>query len=482
MKILIGSFTTESNANAVNKNEITAYDFGFEADCIRKMGMGDYFEKLDSDIEIIPALYTSGRASGVISRKTFKYIEACFVEKVLEHKEDIDGIFLYLHGASEVEGLGSGDHHILKKVRDIVGPYLPICVACDPHGNLKREYVESTQVIRSFRESPHIDAKETKIKVINMLIDLLKNRQNVHAIYRKLPLILGGEQSVSADEPVRSINKKLEEIEQDPRIRSCSWHVGYLRHDTPVAGCGIVVCPQTETDQKYAEKVADELYEYVWSKRHEFHYTGVTAKPEEALDIALEKIGKPVFITDSGDNTTSGAPGTNTFILRQVMSRNSTSKSFLFANICDPKTFLKLYQEEVGTVHTVNLGINKDELSKSVELNVTIKKKGELRGYMVQDPNSVPGYSVLVSVMGMNVDINIASDRTPMCEKHQFVAGGIDWDEYDIIVVKQGYIFPDLEEKGVFSVMSLTDGATPQDTENIRFKLINRPMFPIDKI
>ena len=30
--------------------------------------------------------------------------------------------------------------------------------------------------------------------------------------------------------------------------------------------------------------------------------------------------------------------------------------------------------------------------------------------------------------------------------------------------------------------MALTDGNTPQDTKNINFKLIMRPMYPIDNI
>ena len=57
-----------------------------------------------------------------------------------------------------------------------------------------------------------------------------------------------------------------------------------------------------------------------------------------------------------------------------------------------------------------------------------------------------------------------------------------DWDDYDVIVVKQGYIFPELKAKGKLCVMSLTDGATPQDTASIPFKQIQRPMFPIDQI
>ncbi|MFV0479406.1 MAG: M81 family metallopeptidase [Anaerorhabdus sp.] len=480
MKIMIGSFTTESNANVDQKNEVTAYDFGFGDDCVRKLGIDDVFEK--EGFEVIPSVYASAGASGVISRKTFDYILECFLEVTRKHRGELDGIYLFLHGASEVQGLGSGDHYILKKIREIVGPYLPICISCDPHGNLREEYVTSAQVIRSYRESPHTDAKETKIKVAEMLIDILKNRQQVHAVYRKMPLILGGEQSVSADEPVNTINKYMNELEQDPRIRSCSWHVGYIRHDTPVAGCGVVVCPQTEADQEYAEMIADKLEKYIWDKRHEFHYTGVTAKPEEALEKALEFNGKPVFITDSGDNVTSGATGWNTYILRQVLAIENLKKSFLFANICDPQTYNLLQSKDIGTVLKINLGVNRDEMSKSVELTVKIKAKGELRGYMMHDHSSVPGYSVLVSIDGKDIDVNIANYRTPMCEEHQFIAGGIDWDEYDVMVVKQGYIFPELKEKGEFNVMSLTDGATPQDTASLKFKRIMRPMFPIDKI
>ena len=53
--------------------------------------------------------------------------------------------------------------------------------------------------------------------------------------------------------------KYMDEMEKDPRILSCSWHVGYIRHDCPEAGCGIVVVPQTENDIEYCEKIADEL-------------------------------------------------------------------------------------------------------------------------------------------------------------------------------------------------------------------------------
>ena len=479
MKVLVGLFTCESNANVPLKNDITQFVVDFGENVAKKARVDDVFAK--ENVEVIPAIYASAGASGVIKKDCFDYIESCFVKTAKEHLDEIDGIWLHLHGASEVEEIGSGDHHILKALREVVGPYLPIAVVCDPHGNLTKEYVENCTIIRSYRESPHTDADDTKKLVAKMLCDLLKDRQNIHAIYRKLPLILGGEQSVSTDEPVLSINKYMDEMEKDPRILSASWHVGYIRHDCPEAGCGIVVVPKNTDDQQYCEIKADELAKYVWDKRHEFHYTGFAVDPEKAMEMAIDFKEKPVMITDSGDNVTSGATGWNTYILRQALTQNS-EKSFLFANICDPKAFEILNKLELGHSTNIKLGMDSDENSASVDINVTVKGKGYLRGYLMHVHDAVYGYSVLVHVNGTNIDINVASTRQTMCEKHQFDACGINWDNYDIIVVKQGYAFPEIKEKGKLVIMSLTNGSTLQDTSRLPFKRIMRPMYPIDNI
>ena len=482
MKVLIGEFITESNENIPRKNEITAYDIAFGEECVRKMHVGDIFAQ--AGIEVIPAVYAVSGASGVIKRHTFDYIEACFIRTVGEHLNEIDGIYMMLHGASEVEGLGSGEHHILAEVRKRVGPYVPIYVACDPHGNLCKEYVESAQVVRSYRESPHTDSIQTRRIVAGMLCEALKKRENIHAVYRKLPLILGGEQSVSADEPVKSINQYMDEMEKDPRICSASWHVGYIRHDTPVAGCGIVVTPATAADQEYAEQAADALAAYVWDKRHEFHYTGLTAEPDKALEMAMAQEKGPVFITDSGDNVTSGATGWNTYILRQVLALKDTDKTFLFASICDPQCCRGLMEAEIGEERHITLGVGHDELSAPVELDVTVKSKGEIvrSGTTGSTIMKVFGHCVTAHVKETGIDIVVADSEKTFSAKIIYDRAHVDWNDYDITVVKQGYIFPELKEAAAFYVMSLTGGATPQNTKKLQFKRIQRPMYPIDEI
>ena len=486
MKVLVAQFVTESNENIPHKTSLDDYDLRFGADATSQMNLGTVFG--DAGIEVIQSVYANGFSGGIVERSAFDYIEGRLLADVRDHIHEIDGMFLHLHGASEVERLGSGDHHILREVRSIVGPYLPIVVACDPHGNLCQEYVENATVIRSYRESPHTDLADTVQRCCRMLVDLLRNRQNIHPAYRKLPLILGGEQSVSADEPVHSINIYMDEMERDPRILSASWHVGYIRHDTDVAGCGVVVVPATQEDQDYAEEKADELARFVWDRRHEFHYTGLTQEPDEALETALSCTRGTAFLTASGDNVTSGAVGANTGVLRQVLaSPMAKGKKILFGGITDSAAAAKIASAEIGDRLRISLGEQIDELSNPVDLEVTVKGSGRLEGFLGYVGDY--GEGEVVSIDGLSdrsIDVIVLPFGHTMVELHQFEALGVSCADYDLIVVKQGYIFPELKQlaadSGALAVMSLTEGATYQNTAKLPLKRIMRPMFPMDDI
>ena len=281
---------------------------------------------------------------------------------------------------------------------------------------------------------------------------------------------------------MRSINQYMDEMEKDPRILSASWHVGYLRHDCPEAGCGVVVIPATGADHAYAEQKADELAAYVWGKRHEFHYTGTTAQPDEALHMALNCPDKPSFITDSGDNVTSGAQGANTFILRQVLAVPDLHKKVLFAAIHDAKLCHALLSLPIDTVTNASVGMGFDSLSAPVPLTLRVLYKGIQEGTHMYGEDGSYGPLVTVAVEGTPLVLTITDNNHSFVEEHQLDACGVDWKNFDIIVVKQGYIHPELKAAGALCVMSLTDGATPQDTRLIPFKRIMRPMFPIDNI
>ena len=147
-----------------------------------------------------------------------------------------------------------------------------------------------------------------------------------------------------------------------------------------------------------------------------------------------------------------------------------------------PISFDVLKNKKIGEEVHIQLGYNVDDLSSPVQLDVNVRSKGNLMGFMMHDHHTVFGQTINVKIKDLPIVIMVASTNWAVCEKHQFISAGINWDEYDIIVVKEGYIFPELKEKGKLSIMSLTQGATLQDTSQLPFKRIMRPMYPIDEI
>lgn len=412
--ILVARFLLEANENIPKKCDLNDVSLHFGQDCVAHLQLGDVFDR--PDVTLVPALDANAGSNGVMKRTAFEYIESTILQTVREHLAELDAIYLHLHGASEVEGIGSGDHHILKEVRRIVGPYLPIAVVCDPHGNLCREYVEGTTIIRSYRESPHTDVEQTIHFVCSHLLELLEHRRSITPVYRKLPLILGGEQSVSADEPVRSINQYMDEIEKDNRILSASWHVGYIRHDTDVAGCGVVVVPSSNEFRTYAEQKVDELAAFVWERRHEFHYTGLTQEPDEALQTVLHCSGKPAFLTDSGDNTTSGAHGCQ-HMGAAASAGQTRSPARQTLVVCCHSGPRRLYPagpgHTIGDTLPLTLGMGLDSLTEPVQLTVTLKHLGRQEGTVLFAEHGDFGGCATVSVEGLPIDIIVTDTNHP---------------------------------------------------------------------
>ena len=102
MKVLVGQFKTESNAQVPMLNELDRYDLAFDEECLVKSEVAEVFRS--EGIEPVGALYADAGPSCVLSRTAFAYLEQCFLRSVREHLPELDGIYLLLHGASYVEG------------------------------------------------------------------------------------------------------------------------------------------------------------------------------------------------------------------------------------------------------------------------------------------------------------------------------------------------------------------------------------------
>lgn len=479
MKVLVAKFSAECNEHILHTTCIDEFNVLYDEMCIESMHVKDIFD--EAGIELIPSISATINPNGMIQRDTFDFIVDKILSAIKVHLKELDGIYLQLHGASGVVGLDciSGEHFLVKKIREITGRFMPISLTMDPHGNLTQELANDLNIVRCYRESPHSDTVDTQRLVAYKLIDLLKNRRAMTPIVKKIPIMVGGERSVSAKEPMRSINALMDKFEEDPRVFSISYHVGFIRHDDDKLGAAVCICPNTTKDIAYCDDLARQVCEYAWNHRHEFKFSGNYDYPSIAVQKALAFDGKTAVITDSGDNCGAGGGGLNTYLLREVL-KQGTAKKVLFAGINHDDSNKYLANFKVGDEVEFDLGQNQDYLSEPVHIKgllIAIGKQmmGSRKDYILGD-------TYTVRIADTNIDVIVVNHNVQYGYMEQFEAAGLAFHDYDVVVVKMGYLDTYLIPETAYHIMALTDGPTIQESEHIPFKMIYRPMWPIDEM
>lgn len=477
-KVLVAHFSAECNEHVTHQTDLGEFRLLYGEESINAMAVRDIFE--DQDIELIPSIYANTSPTGMIKREAFDYIANTMLDAIKKHDGEFDAIYLQWHGASGVLDLPeiSGEHYLIKKIRKLVGKHLPIALVMDPHGNVTHDLTKHCNIVRTYRESPHSDAIETRRIVAHKLVNLLNNRRTMNTLIRKLPIMVEGERSISAYEPMKSINRLLDEAETDPRIFSISYFVGFLRHDDDKLGAAIVAVPNESKDTQYCESVMDEIAEYVWEHREEFKFRGNYDEPAKSVQNAINFDGRTAVITDSGDNCGAGSQGESTIIFREFLKQDLKDKKVLIAGLNDARAYQTLEEEEVGDRVKLSLGNDAGAISQSTEVEVELKVIGDA----MYGNNHINGKVYTVQIVGTNLDVIVMKTNLQYGRMEQYHAAGLDFHDYDIVVVKMGYLDTALIPVTAYHNMALTDGPTIQLFEKLPFKRIARPMWPLDEM
>ncbi len=476
MKVFVGSFYHEATTFNPFLTEIDDFTFEEGEKSLDRFASTEIFKK--QGIDIVPSIYATAISSGILTEETYHYFSGKMIAR-LKEAENIGGIWLHLHGSMEVENIGSGELALLKEIRKVCGDDVPISLTLDFHANLKNEFHQYVNIVRAYRTVPHIDQAETEQITARLLIDCMKNQTKIKPSFQRVPLFLPGEKAMGNSDPLKSIFKKLKEVEQIKGIISANYFNGHAWNDTENTSASVLVVPESESYEHLAKTWTSKLVEYVFSRRHEFTYNVTVLETQEAMEKALTASDKPIFIADSGDNTTGGAPGINTLLLKSFKEYELGNKRVLFSAIFDKQSFEKLNAYEVGDLVSETIGVNYDVNSSPVLLNGRLTSKGDLLGFMSSAKDKV-GEVCVVSIG--QIDVVVANRGDSFTTLNHFKRAGITIDDYDIIVVKQGYLFDELSEIAGVEILALTPGATDQRLEQLKFHHIVRPIFPIDDI
>ena len=88
---------------------------------------------------------------------------------------------------------------------------------------------------------------------------------------------------------------------------------------------------------------------------------------------------------------------------------------------------------------------------------------------------------VEVAVKTGSMHIIVTRKRKPYHKEIDFTRLGLKPRESAIVVVKIGYLEPELYAMQKGWMMALTPGGVDQDLERLHYKRIERPMFPVDR-
>lgn len=475
VRIIVGSFYHEATTFNPFLTDASNFTFVEGEESKNYLAATEVFE--NKGIEVIPTIFASAISSGSLTEEAYRF----FADKMLEvfkNEKDIDGIWMHLHGSMEVDGIGSGEALLLREIREIVGDDIPISLALDLHGNIDDDVPRLANIIRGYRTAPHIDREETEIITANLLIDSLEKNTKIKPSFARIPMITPGEKALTDAEPMKTIINKLAEYEETEGILVANYFNGHAWTDAPNVSASALIVPESEEYEELAEKVANELAKFIFELRHEFKFEVLTLSPEESVDRALNENIKPVFISDSGDNTTGGAAGINTILLRIIKDKHLNSKKALVAAIFDETACEKLSSHAVGDEVTVDIGINYDKDSAPVRIEGVLKAKGDLLGFATAAKDKV-GDTYTISIG--NLDVVIANRGDSFTTTNHFTKAGLEINDYDVIIVKQGYLFDELSAIAGLEILALSPGATYQLVEELEFHNLIRPMHPLDK-
>lgn len=467
MRIAIGSLQCEGNSLTPIHTKFEDFDYAVGEEMYEEVQVVDFFR--EHKCGVVPTIYAHALPGGAVVKEDFLRLANELVDRI--PKEGIDGIWLYLHGAMYVEEIGSGDTYLLRMIRDKVGYEIPISVAMDFHADNTEEIVKLANCITGFRTAPHCDHKDTQIRAAKMLLRCIEKNILPQPQMERADVVICGDAVQTSLEPLNSIMKMAEEFEKTvPGMLSVQVFNGQPWIDEPYMGPSMVVTHETDVElaKKYAKILADKFYEV----RHDFQFLIEAVEPEEAIRRAMEATETQVFLSDSGDNTTAGAAGDNAYMINRLREAGATN--VLVAGIADKDACDVCYRANIGDTLTLKVGGSLDANSETATITGKLIHRGDIISYT--GGNAGPSATLDCGEM----TVVVTKNRAAMCRPDIFESIHLDYSPYKIVVVKLGYLFPELAAKAERSILAFTPGSSTERLEDMNMKKIRRPMFPLD--
>ncbi|WP_432192657.1 M81 family metallopeptidase [Streptomyces sp. bgisy027] len=419
------------------------------------------------------ALVGKALPGGTVTAAAYAELSTELIDR-LRDLGPLDGLWFDIHGAMTVEGLDDAEADLLIRVREVIGPDTLVSTSMDLHGNVSRPLVHHSDLITCYRTAPHEDVTETKERAVRNLVDLLAGGapRPVKA-WVPVPVLLAGEQTSTRIEPAKGVYAAVAEVAAADGVTDAAVWVGYAWADEPRNRAAVVV---TGPDGAAVAAGAERLARGFWNARHDFAFVAPTGTLDGCLDEALAAgARRPYFISDTGDNPTAGGAGDVTWGLQHVLARpefkDPAGPVVVYASVPGPSAVDAAVRAGVGAEVTVTAGAEVDDRHAG-PLTMT----GVVHSLRHGDRDAETEAVLRVG----SVHVILTRLRKPYHLERDFTGLELDPRAADVVIVKIGYLEPELFAMAADWKMALTPGGVDQDLVRLGHRRIHRPMFPFD--
>jgi microcystin degradation protein MlrC len=422
----------------------------------------------------IPAIVGHALPGGAVTREAYESLMGKLLDS-LKKNGPYDGLYFDIHGAMSVVGLDDPEGDMITRIRGVVGKGTVISTSMDLHGNVSQRLAQHTDLITDYRLAPHEDAMQTKERAVRDLLSRIESGKGkpAYKAWVPIPVLLPGEKTSTRIEPAKSVFGSIDStLAEDGIIDGGIW-VGYPWADEPRNHAVVVV---TGDDETRVSQAAERLARRFWDARTGYAFVAPTKPWNDCLDSALASHKHPFFISDMGDNPTAGGAGDVTWTLNQLLARPEFRKpdgpSLIYASIPGPDVVRKAIAAGVGGKVDGYAGAVVDSrYSPPAHLVGTVES--------IESGDRDAEVEVVVRVGSLHVIVT--QKRKPYHKEVDFTRLGLQPRKTDIVVVKIGYLEPELYAMRADWIMALTPGGVDQDIEHLTYKRIGRPMYPFDR-
>lgn len=432
--------------------------------------------------DLYPTLSAGPQTIGTVTDSAFDTLAAELVDKLKARR--FDGVILTLHGTMVTESHPHADAELVRRVRQALGPGMPVVVTHDFHANVSEEIVALSNVLITYKENPHLDAKDRGLQAARLMAATVRGEVKPVQAIAKPAMLYNLVFQNTYQGPLKPIVDESKRLEASGECLAVSVPGGYQWADIPAMGPAVIAV--TDNDAERARREARRLSEMVWATRDQLRLK--LPDPAAAVRMAMENGKYPVVLMDTGDNIGGGSAGDSTFLLAEFLQQKAAGWVIALADI---EAVREAFRGGVGRVFDLPVGGKADQMhGKPVRVRGTVKSLHDGRfvepavrhgGMRYWDM----GLTAVIEVEGSTRDlpnlVQLTTKRVFPASLHQLVSTGI-YPERQRILVAKGTVAPRAAYEPVAARIIEVDtpGSTAVNPARFTYRRVKRPLFGLD--